>query len=95
MIPKTTDKDREKQSKANHISEQNQDTQGDIYEYLLSELKSAGKNGQFRTPRHIIRMMVELISPQIGQTICDPACGTSGFLINAYEYIVRKNNRSI
>lgn len=74
-----------------HISEQNQDTQGDIYEYLLSELKSAGKNGQFRTPRHIIRMMVELVDPQIGQTICDPACGTSGFLINAYEHIVRKN----
>ncbi len=74
-----------------HISEQNQDTQGDIYEYLLSELKSAGKNGQFRTPRHIIRMMVALVDPQIGQTICDPACGTGGFLINAYEHIVRKN----
>jgi len=74
-----------------HISEQNQDTQGDIYEYLLSELKSAGKNGQFRTPRHIIRMMVELIDPQIGQTICDPACGTSGFLINAYQHIIQKN----
>ncbi len=74
-----------------HISEQNQDTQGDIYEYLLNELKSAGKNGQFRTPRHIIRMMVALVDPQIGQTICDPACGTGGFLINSYEHIVRKN----
>lgn len=73
------------------IAEQNKDTQGDIYEYLLSELKTSGKNGQFRTPRHIIRMMVALVDPQIGQTICDPACGTGGFLINAYEYMLLKN----
>ncbi len=73
-----------------NITERNQDTQGDIYEYLLSELKTAGKNGQFRTPRHIIRMMVELIEPDIGQTVCDPACGTAGFLIAAYEHILRK-----
>ncbi|WXG46998.1 MAG: class I SAM-dependent DNA methyltransferase [Candidatus Atabeyarchaeum deiterrae] len=72
------------------ITERNRDTQGDIYEYLLSELKTAGKNGQFRTPRHIIRMMVELVDPDIGQTICDPACGTAGFLINAYEHILKK-----
>ena len=61
------------------------DTKGDIYEYLLSELKTSGKNGQFRTPRHIIRMMVELLDPKIGETICDPACGTAGFLVNATD----------
>lgn len=74
-----------------NITSRNQDTQGDIYEYLLSELKISGKNGQFRTPRHIIRMMVELINPQLGETICDPASGTGGFLINAYEHIVKNN----
>ncbi len=74
-----------------HIKEQNRDTKGDIYEYLLSELKTAGKNGQFRTPRHIIKMMVELANPKIGDYICDPACGTAGFLISSYEYILKKN----
>src|SRR3989344_5928076 len=68
-----------------HIKEQNRDTKGDLYEYLLSELKTAGKNGQFRTPRHIIQMMVEMTNPKIGNTICDPACGTAGFLVGAYE----------
>jgi type I restriction enzyme M protein len=72
------------------ITAQNRDTQGDIYEYLLSQLSTAGKNGQFRTPRHIIRMIVELVDPDITDRICDPACGTAGFLINAYEYIIRK-----
>ncbi|MFH1052878.1 MAG: class I SAM-dependent DNA methyltransferase [Candidatus Woesearchaeota archaeon] len=72
-----------------HIKEQNRDTKGDIYEYLLSELKTAGKNGQFRTPRHIIKMMVELVDPQFGNNILDPACGTSGFLISAYEHVLR------
>jgi type I restriction enzyme M protein len=66
------------------------DVQGDLYEHLLGELKTAGKNGQFRTPRHIIRMMVELVDPDIGQKICDPACGTGGFLIAAYQHILRK-----
>ncbi len=66
------------------------DIQGDIYEHLLGELKTAGKNGQFRTPRHIIRMMVELVDPDIGQKICDPACGTGGFLIAAYQHILKK-----
>jgi len=66
------------------------DVQGDIYEHLLSELKISGKNGQFRTPRHIIRMMVELVDPDIGQKICDPACGTGGFLIAAYQHILKK-----
>ena len=73
-----------------NITAQNKDTQGDIYEYLLNQLKTAGKNGQFRTPRHIIRMIVELVDPDIRDRICDPACGTAGFLINAYEYIIRK-----
>lgn len=76
-----------------HIKEQNQDTQGDIYEYLLSELQTSGKNGQFRTPRHIIKMMVELANPQYGETILDPACGTGGFLINAYEHILEQNKK--
>lgn len=74
-----------------NISGQNQDVQGDIYEYLLNELKTSGKNGQFRTPRHIIRMMVELVDPKMGWKICDPACGTGGFLVNAYEYILKVN----
>ena len=77
-----------------HIKEQNQDTQGDIYEYLLSELQTAGKNGQFRTPRHIIKMMVELANPEYGDRILDPACGTAGFLVNAYEHILRTNQKN-
>lgn len=64
------------------------DIQGDVYEHLLGELKTSGKNGQFRTPRHIIRMMVELVDPDIGQKVCDPACGTGGFLIAAYQHIL-------
>ncbi|MDO9537564.1 MAG: class I SAM-dependent DNA methyltransferase [Thermoplasmata archaeon] len=74
-----------------NITAQNTDVQGDIYEYLLSEIKSAGKNGQFRTPRHIIRMIIELVDPDLRDKICDPACGTAGFLINAYEHILRKH----
>lgn len=73
------------------IQEQNQDTQGDIYEYLLSELQSSGKNGQFRTPRHIIKMMAALVNPKLGQSVCDPACGTGGFLIGAYQHILRQH----
>lgn len=65
-----------------------QDIQGDVYEMLLSEIASAGKNGQFRTPRHIIKLMAELVQPQLGHRIADPACGTSGFLLGAYQYIV-------
>jgi type I restriction enzyme M protein len=74
-----------------HIKEQNRDVQGDIYEYLLSQLQTAGKNGQFRTPRHIIKMMVELLDPKYGNKICDPACGTAGFLISSFEHILQKN----
>lgn len=75
------------------IKDQNQDTQGDLYEYLLSELQSSGKNGQFRTPRHIINMMVDLANPQIGDKILDPACGTAGFLVNAHQHILEANKR--
>lgn len=63
------------------------DTRGDVYEYLLSKLATAGVNGQFRTPRHIIRMMVEMMDPKADEIICDPACGTSGFLVSASEYL--------
>lgn len=63
------------------------DIRGDVYEYLLSKIASAGKIGQFRTPRHIIRMMVELMNPEADDIICDPACGTSGFLVSAAEYL--------
>jgi len=66
------------------------DTKGDIYEYLLSKISTAGRNGQFRTPRHIIRMMVELLDPKPQDVICDPACGTSGFLVSAGEYLKEK-----
>jgi type I restriction enzyme M protein len=65
-----------------------QDIQGDVYEMLLSEIASAGKNGQFRTPRHIIKLMAELVQPQLGHRIADPACGTGGFLLGVYQYIV-------
>lgn len=69
----------------------NRDTKGDLYEYMLSKIAEAGTNGQFRTPRHIIRMMVELMQPQQDDTICDPAMGTAGFLVNAAEYIQEKH----
>jgi type I restriction enzyme M protein len=64
------------------------DAQGDFYEYLLNQLSGAGKNGQFRTPTHIIEMIVELLDPQIEHKIADPACGSAGFLLGAYKYIV-------
>lgn len=60
---------------------------GDLYEYMLSKLSTAGTNGQFRTPRHIREMMVEFVDPKPGELICDPACGTAGFLISAAEYV--------
>lgn len=63
------------------------DIRGDVYEYLLSKISQSGRNGQFRTPRHIIRMMVELMEPQSSDIICDPACGTSGFLVTSGEYL--------
>ena len=63
------------------------DTKGDVYEYMLSKIATAGQNGQFRTPRHIIQLMVEMTAPQPDDTICDPASGTCGFLVLAGEYI--------
>lgn len=69
------------------IDMDNQDTNGDLYEYMLSKIASAGTNGQFRTPRHIIKLMVDMTAPQPGDEICDPACGTAGFLVAASEYV--------
>ncbi|MDO7173459.1 type I restriction-modification system subunit M [Mariniflexile sp. AS56] len=65
-----------------------QDIQGDVYEMLLSEIATAGKNGQFRTPRHLIKLLAELTEPKLGHKIADPACGTGGFLLGAYQYIL-------
>ena len=73
----------------------NTDTKGDVYEHLLAKLATAGVNGQFRTPRHIIRMMVEMMDPKPEDTICDPACGTSGFLVSAGEYLKEKYHDAI
>lgn len=68
------------------IQMDDRDTKGDLYEYLLSKIASAGTNGQFRTPRHIIKMMVDMVEPQMEDLICDPSCGTAGFLVAAGEY---------
>lgn len=68
------------------------DVKGDIYEYLLSKLTTAGINGQFRTPRHIIDMMIALVDPQPEDVICDPACGTAGFLARTMEYLNRQHS---
>ena len=65
------------------------DSLGDMYEYLLSEISSAGKNGQFRTPRHIIKMITELVNPKVGEKVFDPACGTAGFLVSAYKHMLQ------
>lgn len=69
------------------------DFKGDMYEYLLSKLSMSGTNGQFRSPRHIIAMIVALVNPQPGQRICDPACGTVGFLIAAFVHILLQQPR--
>ena len=66
------------------------DRKGDLYEHLLSKLSTAGINGQFRTPRHVIRAMVELIDPKPNEIVCDPACGTGGFLVAVMEYLLEK-----
>jgi type I restriction enzyme M protein len=66
---------------------EDRDTKGDIYEYMLSKIATAGQNGQFRTPRHIIKLMVEMVAPRPNDIICDPACGTCGFLVAAGEYL--------
>jgi len=69
------------------------DLKGDMYEHLLSKLSQSGTNGQFRTPRHVIDLIVALVDPQPGLRICDPACGTAGFLISAYKYILRQHTK--
>jgi type I restriction enzyme M protein len=70
-----------------NVPMEDRDTKGDLYEYMLGKIASAGQNGQFRTPRHIIQLMVEMMAPQAGDIICDPACGTAGFLVAAGEYL--------
>jgi type I restriction enzyme M protein len=67
------------------------DTKGDLYEYLLGKLTTAGINGQFRTPRHVIRTMVELVAPRPTETVSDPACGTAGFLVETMQYLMREH----
>ena len=74
---------------------QDTDIRGDVYEYLLSKISQSGRNGQFRTPRHIIRMMVELMAPRPDEIICDPACGTSGFLVAAAEFLKETHRQEI
>lgn len=68
----------------------NSDMKGDLYEYMLSKLSTAGINGQFRTPRHIIRLMVEMLDPKPNEVVGDPACGTAGFLVGTMEYLRQK-----
>ena len=74
-------------TKLNDLPMEKRDMKGDLYEYLLAKIASSGQNGQFRTPRHIIRMMVEMLNPQPNDIICDPASGTSGFLVEAFEFL--------
>ena len=74
---------------------QSADVRGDVYEYLLSKIAQSVLNGQFRTPRHIIRMIVEMMNPSADEMICDPACGTSGFLVAAGEYLKEKRKEEI
>ncbi|MCM0083935.1 type I restriction-modification system subunit M [Geomonas sp. Red32] len=71
------------------------DTKGDLYEYMLGKIATAGQNGQFRTPRHIIKLMVEMMAPTPKDRICDPACGTAGFLIAASEYLLKHHSGEI
>ncbi len=75
----------------NNTEKYDTDVKGDMYEYLLNRIAAAGTNGQFRTPRHIIRTMVEIVKPKPSDIILDPACGTTGFLIEAYKYILKTN----
>ena len=71
----------------NALDMNNRDTMGDVYEYVLGKMAASGNNGQFRTPRHIIRMMVELMRPTLKDTICDPAMGSAGFIVESAKYI--------
>lgn len=78
-----------------NIPMDDRDTKGDLYEYMLGKIASAGQNGQFRTPRHIIKLMVEMMAPRPDDTICDPACGTAGFLVAASEYLNDHHQKEI
>ena len=78
-----------------HIDMADQDTKGDLYEYMLGKIATAGQNGQFRTPRHIIKLMVDMTAPTPKDIICDPACGTAGFLVAASEYLVQHHSDNI
>ncbi|MGW2646481.1 type I restriction-modification system subunit M [Streptomyces sp. NPDC001393] len=71
------------------------DTKGDVYEYLLAKIATAGQNGQFRTPRHIIDLMVEMTRPRPGDTVCDPACGTAGFLVQSAAHVKREHRQDL
>ena len=75
-----------------HVPMDDRDTKGDVYEYMLAKIATAGQNGQFRTPRHIIRLMVELTAPQPNDIVCDPACGTAGFLVAVGEYLRERHS---
>lgn len=79
----------------NNIDMSNRDTKGDVYEYLLSKIASAGQNGQFRTPRHIIKLMIAMMNPTLDDTICDPSAGSCGFLVTASEYIREKQTKEL
>lgn len=82
-------------AKLENIDMSKQDVKGDIYEYLLSKLEGGGTAGQFRTPRHIIKLMVELMQPTIEDVVCDPSCGSAGFLVAAKEYIDQHNDVTV
>ncbi len=75
----------------NNTEKYDTDVKGDMYEYLLNKIAAAGTNGQFRTPRHVIKVMVEMTKPKPSDLILDPACGTAGFLIESYKYILKAN----
>ncbi|MEI2456738.1 class I SAM-dependent DNA methyltransferase [Lysobacter firmicutimachus] len=77
------------------IPMEDRDTKGDLYEYMLGKIATAGQNGQFRTPRHIIKLMVEMMAPKPSDVICDPACGSAGFLVAAAEYLQRHHEQEI
>jgi len=78
-----------------HVPMEDRDTKGDLYEYMLGKIASAGQNGQFRTPRHIIRLMVEMVAPKPTDIVCDPACGTCGFLVAVGEYLRERHPESL
>jgi type I restriction enzyme M protein len=80
--------------KLDKLDMRDRDTKGDVYEYMLAKIATAGQNGQFRTPRHIIAMMVELVQPTPEDVVCDPACGTCGFLVAVNEYL-RKHHQAL